>query len=121
LPIEPNDFGRTLAVYGAEEGVFVMLPLLGPSTSRDAVGVTADFAADPFNFIAIPGGDAVGAARLVLPQVDARSRNAEIIDQILYESPDSYTTLRAAYVQNRRREIAGGETDVDALPDIFAD
>lgn len=121
LPYQPNDFGKTLARWGAGEGVFVMLPLLGPSTARDSVGVGVDFAVDPFNFIVISDEVAVEAARLALPIVDARSRNDELFQTLFYDSPDSYATVRAAYVQARRREISGGETQADALPDIFGD
>ena len=121
LPYQPNDFGKTLAAWGFGEGVFVMLPLLGPSTTRDTVGVTVDFVVDPFNFIVISDEVIVEASRLVLPIVDARSRNDELIETLFYDSPDSYATVRAAYIQARRREISGGETQPEALPDIFGD
>ncbi|MGF1659738.1 MAG: VacJ family lipoprotein [Rubrimonas sp.] len=119
LPYQPNDFGKTLARWGAGEGVFVMLPLLGPSTARDSVGLGVDFAIDPFNFIAISDEVAIEAARLGLPIVDLRSRNDELFQTLFYDSPDSYATVRSAYVQARRRAVGGGETDPGALPDIF--
>ena len=52
--------------------------------------------------------------------VHNRNRNAVLIDDLLYNSEDSYVSLRASYIQNRRRAASGGETDVDALPDLFS-
>lgn len=120
LPIERTDFGETMFSYGVDEGPFVMIPFFGPSTMRDAWGRGADFVADPFNFLSVPGGPVVAAGRAGLPIVDARASNAELIDSLLYDSPDSYVALRSGWVQARRRQLAG-EADVEALPDIFAD
>ena len=46
----PEDFGQTLASWGLGEGPFLMLPLLGPSNPRDAVGFGVDLVADPMAF-----------------------------------------------------------------------
>lgn len=47
LPEIDTDFGETLAVWGVPEGAYLELPLLGPSTERDAVGKVVDVALDP--------------------------------------------------------------------------
>ncbi len=44
-----------------------------------------------------------------------------LIDDLLYASDDSYTTLRSIYLQRRRAQVAGGETVIEDLPDIFRD
>jgi len=44
---KPNDFGATLAFYGMPEGAYIELPVLGPSTDRDALGSAVDFFLDP--------------------------------------------------------------------------
>ena len=49
LVAETTDFGQTLHVWGAEEGAYLELPLLGPSTARDATGRVVDFILDPVN------------------------------------------------------------------------
>lgn len=124
LPFEDTDFGETLTIYGAEEGPFVMLPLLGPATGRDAVGRIVDFVINPLTFISPGGGSgatAITAARIAVPIVKDRYRAFEVIDQVFYEAEDSYTTLRSFYVQNRRRQLDEGEIDPETLPDIFAD
>jgi phospholipid-binding lipoprotein MlaA len=120
LPFRESDFGVTLATWGADEGPYLVLPVFGPSTGRDFPGRVVDFAIDPTNFVRFPGGAAVTAARVALPPIDARSQAFTPIDQILYETEDSYVTLRSVFVQNRRRIIAGGQTQTDDLPDVFA-
>ena len=125
LPFEPTDFGVTLATWGAEEGPYVELPLFGPSTSRHAVGRVVNFALDPSILLTtgvVEAGTALtiaSSARTPVDVVNTRHENAEIVDNVLYESDDSYLTARTGYIQNRRRLIAGGETDTEALPDIF--
>lgn len=124
VPQEPTDFGVTLAEWGAAEGDYVELPLLGPSTERHAVGRIVDFALDPSILItagAVEVGTAVtvvDASRTPLDIVNTRHENAELIDDVLYESEDSYVTARTGYVQSRRRFVSG-ETDTDQLPDLF--
>ena len=48
-----TDFGETLAVWGVGEGPYIELPLLGPSTARDAVGQVVDFALDPLSQVGL--------------------------------------------------------------------
>ena len=45
-----EDFGQTLAVWGAGEGPYFMIPIFGPSNPRDAVGKVVDFFLDPINW-----------------------------------------------------------------------
>lgn len=121
LPLQKTDFGLTLATWGVDEGVYLELPLFGPSTTRDALGLIVDMAFQPGTYVT--GGAEVTIAKVTvraLQLVDTRDRNAALIDDLLYRSEDSYITVRASYIQNRRRAAAGGETDVDALPDLFS-
>lgn len=124
LPIVEADFGQTLARAGADEGPFVMMPFLGPSTGRDAVGTVIDFALNPL-FWLLPsdgiGGPAVTAGRIGVSTIELRNQNFDLIDEIFYESEDSYVTLRSLYIQNRRRFITGDDIDPESLPDIFGD
>ena len=122
LPMLATDFGLTLASWGVEEGPYLELPLFGPSTARDAVGVLVDAAMQPTTYIT--GGTEITIASATvraLDIVDKRNRNKRLIDDVLYRSEDSYVSLRTAYIQNRRRQAAGGETNVDDLPDLFAE
>lgn len=122
LPKETTDFGLTLASYGVDEGTYLVLPLIGPTTVRDSAGFIVDRAFSPLTYLgpftAIEG---VGPVVSGLSFVEARDRNADVIDEVLYETDDSYVTLRAAYLQRRRAQAAGEDGAVDSLPDIFDD
>lgn len=112
-----TDFGLTLASWGAGEGPFIMLPLLGPSNLRDTGGRIGDVVVDPVTFLSYGISDAtpfLRAGEIVVIRHD----NAEIIDDIL-EAPDSYVAARSAYLLHRRRLVAGENVDPDALPDIY--
>ncbi len=117
LPLNDTDFGVTLAKYGVEEGVYLELPFLGPRTSRDAAGMVVDLAFDPLIYISGVPGEVNYGVRAV-EAVNFRHQNAGAIDHAFYESDDSYVTTKAAYVQTRRRAIAG-ETTEESLPSVF--
>ena len=117
LPEKDTDFGVTLAKLGAGEGNYLVLPVLGPSTVRDAVGRLVDNAFAPTSYLgltlaekgAVYGGQAV----------EFRDRNMEPIDEVLYNSEDSYVSLRSVYLQHRRSKVSGGDAQTEGLPDIF--
>lgn len=117
-PLHKEDFGQTLAVWGFGEGPFLMLPLLGPSTLRDAAGLAVDqLAFDPFAHAS--SGD-VGIARGVGEAVDTRHRLDAVIRDVRRNSLDPYATVRAAYLQRRGVEIrngrsATGEPDYESI------
>lgn len=115
---DDTDFGETLHTWGAKEGAYLSLPLLGPSTVRDATGTIVEIMMDPVNvFVKAPESDYVVGGQ-VLAIVDARHRYAVGVDAGLYGSVDSYTTTRNAYLQNRRNTLKG-QTDEDDLEDPF--
>ncbi len=120
IPEHSEDFGQTLAVWGARQGPYYELPLLGPSSSRDFAGTLGDLALNPFSYIGSGAGAvALGPVRRGVDIVDTRYRFGKLVDSALYESPDSYVTVRDLYLQRRNNAILNGETDVDALPDIY--
>lgn len=109
-----TDFGETLAVWGVREGAYVELPLLGPSTERDAVGKVVDLFTNPLSYV-LPTPER-HYARLadVGSGLDARGQYSDTIDSILYESADSYAQARTIYLQNRRFEL-GEEAPQDEI------
>ncbi|MEM0922350.1 MAG: VacJ family lipoprotein [Pseudomonadota bacterium] len=123
LPREDTDFGVTLGKYGVGEGAYLVLPLLGPSTTRDTVGGVVDRGFDPRTYVGLfVDGTAVDIAMpssQALEILDTRNRNADLIDDVLYNSADSYISLRSIYLQRRDSLIRGEEGATDALPDIF--
>lgn len=115
------DFGQTLAQYGAAEGAYVELPLLGPSTSRDAIGTVVDILTDPLSLGESDKMDDALATATVVAPVDAREEFSGVIDGVLYESEDSYSAAKTAYIQARRAFVNGTDGSDAGFVDIYAE
>lgn len=105
------DFGQTLYVWGVNEGPYVELPLLGPSTTRAAVGRFVDLFTNPLSYAVESPESFYGTAASVSSGLSARGQYSDTIDSILYESADSYAASRSIYLQNRRFRVSGGGSD----------
>ncbi|PZQ97880.1 MAG: VacJ lipoprotein [Cereibacter sphaeroides] len=120
---KPTDFGETLHVWGVGEGRYLDLPLIGPTTSRDVVGIGVDLVFDPMRF-ALPTAEANASTAIqILAGLGRRYRYTETIDSVLYQSADSYTQLRILYLENRRYELGQTKEDdnfVDPYEDPYA-
>ena len=105
-----EDFGQTLAVWGVEEGPFLMLPLFGPSNPRDTIGLVVDFLIDPLNMWASnTERDFVPMSRAGAVAVDLRSGNLDILDDLEKSSLDFYAAIRSLYRQRRQNAISNGQ------------
>lgn len=132
LGLKPTreDFGQTLATWGVKDGGYLVLPLFGPSTVRDGVGLGVGIVADPQKIV---------IARRVNPNftetagifagrtISARSGLVDSgVEELLKTSADPYATARSAYLQrraaaiaNRENSASGAEDEIDAaLKDI---
>lgn len=103
-----EDFGQTLAVWGVKDGPYLMLPLLGPSSPRDAAGAAVDFALDPTLYLKIKQHIWWALGREYVTILDARARNLESLDEIERDSLDFYAATRSLYRQMREKEIRNG-------------
>lgn len=118
----PEDFGQTLAVWGANGGPYLMLPLLGPSTLRDGVGTGIAQFADPYRvctrLCGLPHGVPLGlmAAEVISTRDGLIETGA---DSFLESSLDPYAAARSAYLQRRRADILNQEGD-DAASEAAA-
>jgi phospholipid-binding lipoprotein MlaA len=111
----PEDFGQTAAVWGMPDGPYVMLPLLGPKTLRDAIFTPLDILADPlFHYRNSSVRDPLYGLRLI----DLRYRLFRA-EKLLENSKDRYVTVRESYLQNREYEVFDGEPPED--DDFFDD
>lgn len=106
-PYHDEDFGQTLAVYGVDDGFYLVLPVFGPSSGRDAVGRGVDWLLDPLNYV--EGGETLSIATGIAGAVDSRARNLELFRDIKSDSVDFYARARSLYYQ--RREAAIQNTD----------
>ncbi|GGH33576.1 phospholipid-binding lipoprotein MlaA [Cribrihabitans marinus] len=119
IPQIDTDFGETLHVWGFGEGPYVELPLYGPSTRRDAVGVVVNLFTSPLTFSPTRAVDNAGVWAEVVRRMGNRGRYSDTIDSILYESADSYAQSRLIYMQSRRFELASD--DEAAYLDLYSD
>jgi phospholipid-binding lipoprotein MlaA len=102
IPQQSGDFGETLFVWGVQDGPYLVLPLYGPSTTRDAVGLAVDSLADPVNWsLSAAFGDPAtyGLAGLDLVSQIGQLKEAED------SSIDFYSFLRSSYYQTRRAQL----------------
>jgi len=119
-----EDFGQTLAVWGFEEGPYLMLPVLGPSNGRDLVGFIVDTGLDPFQWWSYNSDTWIvenqGMVRGVATAVDTRSRNYQQLEDLEETSLDFYAAVRSLYRQQRNSLINNGMAN-DAVPEIGFD
>jgi len=112
-----EDIGQTVAVWGVPAGPYVMLPLRGPSTLRDALLFPID-ARTPLYYY---DNTSVRDKLQVLRIIDLRSRLL-VTEKFLEDSKDPYITLRESYLQNREYVIHDGNPpEDDAFFDEFMD
>ncbi len=120
LPAQETDFGETLYVWGVGEGSYEMLPILGPSTQRDTVGLIVDYAINPLRFaIKSPESDYVTGAK-VIDKIGSRARHSDTVDSILYDSADPYAQARLLYLQNRHYTLGGNSATDENFEDPYA-
>ena len=103
---QKEDFGQTMAVHGTDSGPYLVIPFLGPSTVRDAMGKVVGFVGDPVTLSLQRNNQDqwiwIGAA---LNGVDFREQNYEKFDNLKATSVDFYATLRSLYLERRSRMI----------------
>lgn len=119
IPDNNADFGQTMYTWRIGPGKYHELPLLGPSTTRDAVGFTVDTLFNPLRFLS-SSYFGVGITMTTLDRLGSRQRYSKVIDDTLYNSEDSYTTSRTLYLQNREFFL-NKSVNEDNLEDPFAE
>ena len=104
--VNSQDFGQTLAHLNMPEGNFLMVPILGPNTTRSLTGKVADTVTNPMSFL--KAGDAAQTMQSLRPTVAAvssRSKMSETLNDIKYNSLDPYARTRSLYYQSRAARI----------------
>lgn len=105
LPKHNEDLGQTLGYWGIGNGPYLVLPLLGPSTLRDAVGTAVDMQYDPVvQHDPVPERNSAIALHII----DTRSRLLSAEEVLDEASLDRYVFLRDAYLQRRRGLVYDG-------------
>ena len=122
LKAQKEDVGQTLGTYGFGPGCYFVLPILGPSTARDSIGMIADSFVDPFAYITWRENELLGVSGQRLDYlavkgttaVDFRADNAVNLDSLEKNSIDLYSSLKSLYLQDRENKIKNSsESDDD--------
>ena len=100
-----EDFGQTLGKWGVQSGPYLVLPFLGPSSPRDAVGMGTDLAINPLNYPEFESDDEIRLGVAALGGINAREGAIEAIDEVRNQI-DPYTTVRRLYDRTRQQDIA---------------
>jgi len=119
-----EDFGQTLGKWGVAPGCYFVLPILGPTTARDAIGLVGNTVMDPVyqvthntetdmlignqnyqehNYYVFKGTDAV----------DFRAKNIESFDNVEKNAIDLYSTVKSLYLQNRAQRVLNASTTIE--------
>jgi phospholipid-binding lipoprotein MlaA len=107
------DFGQTMGKWGVHSGPYVMLPFLGPSTVRDAIGLLSDEYTTIRAYIVDP------YVRWGLFSLDTVDHRAGLLDEdkILDRSYDPYAFIRNVWLQRRDYQIHGDQPPEEQFPD----
>ncbi len=113
---EKEDYGQTLGVMGFDEGCYLVLPVLGPSTVRDTVGSVANIlGGDAWYNVTVANStqhfsDFDYYASRVGTGIDFRAKNIDSLDNLEKNSMDFYASVRSLYLQDRQQKIANSNT-----------
>ncbi|MEE4379193.1 MAG: VacJ family lipoprotein [Candidatus Competibacteraceae bacterium] len=123
LPKHNEDFGQTLGYWGVGEGYYFVLPLLGPSTTRDVWSILVDSVVDPLQRFDTTL-ERLGTR--VLYVIDLRAGLLRVERAFQNVQLDPYSFQRAAYLQRRRNLVFDGnppkpplDFDEESIQDIL--
>ena len=116
-----EDVGQTLGSYGVGPGCYFVLPVLGPTTARDSIGMIADTFVDPFAHVTIrekellstSGNDLDYFSVKTTSAVDFRADNDRNFESLEKNSLDLYSSLKSIYLQDRENKIKNSTDDED--------
>ncbi len=114
-----EDVGQTLATYGIGSGCYFVLPVLGPTTLRDSIGLVADTFVDPFAHITIREKEILGISGNNLDYytvkgttaIDFRADNSTNFESLEKNSLDLYSSMKSIYLQDRENKIKNSSDD----------
>ena len=110
---QKEDVGQTLGAYGYGPGCYFVLPILGPTTARDSIGMIADSFIDPFAIVTWREKELLGISGSKIDflsvkgatAVDFRGDNMTNFESLEQNSLDMYSSMKSIYLQDRERKI----------------
>ena len=110
--VQREDFGQTLAAYDVPEGSYLMVPVLGPRTTRSLTGNVVDIVMNPLQiFGTSTTADTVRTAQAPVGAVSFRANNFDAFNDVKYNSLDPYARTRSVYYQTRLGLLEDRVTD----------
>jgi len=114
LKNQQEDVGQTLGAYGVKAGCYFVLPVLGPTTIRDSVGMVADTIVDPFAHVTLREKELANISGNKIDYfsvqgataIDFRADNMTNLDSLEKNSLDEYAAMKSLYLQNRDKKIS---------------
>ena len=108
-----EDVGQTLGSYGLGPGCYFVLPILGPTTARDSLGLLADTYIDPFAHVTIREKELLSSSGNNIDYysvkatgaIDFRANNDKNLESLKENSLDFYTSVKSIYLQDRENKI----------------
>ena len=121
LKSHKEDVGQTFGSYGIGPGCYFVLPILGPTTARDSVGLIADSFIDPFAHVTIrenrlfgvSGNDVDYLSVKATSAIDFRADNDLNFESLEKNSLDLYSSLKSVYLQERENKINNSTKNQD--------
>lgn len=97
------DTGQTFSKWGVDHGFYFVIPVLGPSSARDTVGLVGDGALNPVSWVAFAFGGSAWTLAVTSPDtVRSWPDQMDQYDTVTKEAVDRYLAARSSYVQHRK-------------------
>ena len=118
---EKEDYGQTFGAWGIGAGCYVVLPVIGPSTVRDAFGSFVNvLGGDPYYNASVHGNNQYLDKDLymttkIISGIDFRAKNLDTIDNLEKNSMDFYASVRSLYLQDRQQKIRNSDPTIDIM------
>ncbi|MGH8783277.1 MlaA family lipoprotein [Paraburkholderia sp.] len=113
LPKHDQDFGLTLGHWGVPAGPYLVLPLFGPSSVRDSIGLAVDVRFNPLNYMEPALRNPLYVAQFVSKRSDLLGAS----DLLQQAALDKYSFVRDAVTQQRQARLRHNGTSPAPLPD----
>ncbi len=120
---EKEDYGQTLGAAGVGPGCYLVLPVLGPSTVRDAGGSIANLlGGDPWYNVSVRNetqhfSEPDYYVSRASAGIDFRAKNINSLDNLEKNSIDFYASVKSLYLQDRQQKIANSDQVIDTMDD----
>ena len=120
---DKEDYGQTFGVWGAKPGCYFVLPVLGPTTVRDALGSVVNLmGGDAWYNVTVANdtqyfSEADYYVSRLFSGIDFRAKNLESFESLENSSVDLYASVRSLYLQDRYRKVRNIDETTETLSD----